>query len=1514
MQPVKSLSGEFEFLGQGDERVFRDQVLEHVTDAIFALDRGGHFVLVNRAGSEISGYPVEELIGRHFSMFFTRETLPDVVTQFQRIILGGESITHYDAEIVRKDGARRIVSLSGAPFRENGRITSVICLGQDITERKRAEQEFRESEARFQVIFEHAAIGVSLVDPQGSFLRVNQPFCDMLGYTREELLCKTFMDITHPDDVARDLADRAKDLGKGGDTYVLEKRYLRKDGTLIWAELSGSMIRDANGQAAYYVGVIKDITESKRMFEALRAGEERFRNLTESTSDWIWEVDAGGVYRYVSPQVKKLLGYEPEAVLGKTPFDFMPADEAGRVRELFRAFAGQHKPFAALENKNLHKDGHVVVLETSGVPFFDAAGRLLGYRGIDRDITARQQAQQTLRASEERFRATFEEAAVGMALADLQGRLLRVNRRFCDILGYAREELLQKTILDITHPEDLDRNLPDHIRLSGHDTFSRPIEKRYLRKDGSVVWGELSGSLVRDAGGQPAYYIGVINDVSERQRMQQELEFRNTILSTQQETSPDGILVADGQGKMISFNRRFAEIWGIPQAILDSRSDEAGLKWALDKLVDPEAFLARIKYLYGHPQEKSSEEIALKDGRILERYSAPMFGPDGNYYGRVWYFRDITGRKQADKALHDSMEHTLGLLNSMAEGAYGVDIHGNCTFVNRAFLRILGYQSADEVLGKHMHDLIHHTRSDGKPNPLSECKIYSAYESRKPVNVSDEIFWCKDGAAISVEYWSYPIVTDDTVTGAIVTFIDVTERKQAEVALRDTSESLERLLNSMAEGVYGVDIQGNCTFVNRAFLRTLGYQSADEVLGKHMHELIHHSHPDGSCYPSSECRMYLAYQTGKMTNASDEVFWRKDGNSIPVEYWSRPILTDGMVTGAMATFIDITERKRQEAMLTGEKRVLEMLARGAALPEALQALAGVYEAQYPDRRLCVISLLDANGTRLRVGAAPSLSADLRQAIDGIPAGPHDGFGEGGEREMVTVSDIMSDPKCATIRDGALRYGLRACWTKPIISAKGVRLGVFSVYIRESSRPTPADRELLERSCQLVGIAIEKHRDQELLATMAFYDSLTGLPNRVLLQDRLRQTMIEADRHERLVALMFMDLDRFKNINDTLGHEMGDVLLQKVAKRLQECVRAGDTVARPGGDEFILVLADVAHVDDVSRVAQKIIDAFSLPFELGGRDFYVTCSIGVTLYPFDDRDIETLYRNADAAMYHAKDEGRNNFQLYSAEMNAQSYKRLTLEYALRRGLERDEFRLHYQPQVDLASGRIIGAEALIRWQHPELGLVSPLDFIPLAEETGLIVPIGEWVLRQACAQARAWQEAGLEPVRVAVNLSARQFRQAQLFETITATLQQTGLAPEWLEVEVTESLMMHDINRTIEVLNGLEQRGISVALDDFGTGYSSLSYLRRLPIDVIKIDKSFIEHIPDNADDAAIAIAIITLSKNLQRKVIAEGVETRSQVNFLRHYGCDMVQGYYYSKPVPAEDFMDLLRHGLRETD
>jgi diguanylate cyclase (GGDEF)-like protein len=440
-----------------------------------------------------------------------------------------------------------------------------------------------------------------------------------------------------------------------------------------------------------------------------------------------------------------------------------------------------------------------------------------------------------------------------------------------------------------------------------------------------------------------------------------------------------------------------------------------------------------------------------------------------------------------------------------------------------------------------------------------------------------------------------------------------------------------------------------------------------------------------------------------------------------------------------------------------------------------------------------------------------------------------------------------------------------------------------------------DRELLVRSMQY---SIERKRYQVQLEHQANYDALTGLPNRNLLHDRLRQS-VYGQRLPRAVAVVFIDLDHFKFVNDSLGHSIGDELLKAMGERLRLTLREGDTVARLGGDEFVLILNDQSSEDVIYRGMQRITAQLAEPIEIDGKELVVTCSAGISLYPQDGTDVDTLLKNADAAMYRAKEHGRNNFQFYTAEMNERVNERLALENALRRAIERNELLLHYQQRVDLRTGAIIGAEALVRWMHPEWGLVRPARFIPLAEETGLIVPIGEFVLREACRQARAWLDQGLKPGVVSVNLSARQFRQEGLVRLASRVLEETGLDPRHLEMELTESTVMHNVDAAIATLQGLKSLGIALSVDDFGTGYSSLAYLKNLPIDKLKIDRSFVRDIGagTDANEGVLAQAIISLGHNLHLHVVAEGVETDAQVRFLRKHKCDEVQGFFYGEPV-----------------
>jgi diguanylate cyclase (GGDEF)-like protein/PAS domain S-box-containing protein len=434
-----------------------------------------------------------------------------------------------------------------------------------------------------------------------------------------------------------------------------------------------------------------------------------------------------------------------------------------------------------------------------------------------------------------------------------------------------------------------------------------------------------------------------------------------------------------------------------------------------------------------------------------------------------------------------------------------------------------------------------------------------------------------------------------------------------------------------------------------------------------------------------------------------------------------------------------------------------------------------------------------------------------------------------------------------------------------------------------------------------------------MSYLAQHDSLTDLPNRILLNDRLTQAMALAHRHRQKLAVLFLDVDRFKHINDSLGHAIGDRLLQSVAQRLLACVRSTDTVSRQGGDEFVILLAEVTHPQDAAISADKILLALSTPHRIDQHDLHVTASIGIVTYPDDGTEVETLVKNADFAMYHAKDSGRNNYQFFKKDMNVRAVERQSLESGLRHAIERQEFVLHYQPKINLETGASIGVEALIRWRHPQRGLVPPEQFIPIAEECGFIVPIGRWVLREACRQARAWQNAGLPPVRIAINISAVELRAKDFVAGVRAILTETCLEPCYLELELTETFLMQDSKSTAAVLQALKDLGVQLALDDFGTGYSSLSYLKRFPIDTLKIDRSFVRDLTTDADDASIVSAVISMGKSLHMRVVAEGVETREQLAFLQEQGCPEGQGFYFSKPVAAGELTQLLGRRVAET-
>jgi diguanylate cyclase (GGDEF)-like protein len=511
------------------------------------------------------------------------------------------------------------------------------------------------------------------------------------------------------------------------------------------------------------------------------------------------------------------------------------------------------------------------------------------------------------------------------------------------------------------------------------------------------------------------------------------------------------------------------------------------------------------------------------------------------------------------------------------------------------------------------------------------------------------------------------------------------------------------------------------------------------------------------------------------------------------------------------------------------------------------------------------------------------------------------------------NDYLADPRGAMFHESLRSDGASAVAAFPLFN-RGQPIGILLFCAAEKDAFTPGSVDLLQRLADNIAFALdnfdradEKTRADERIEYLASHDSLTGLPNRDMFNRLLHSAMADAWRRQLQFALLFIDLDRFKIINDSLGHEAGDALLAEIASRLRQNLGSRDIVARLGGDEFVVILEHSVERGDIEGIARKLLAAVGQPIQLSGHECHATASIGIAMFPEHGSDVHTLTKNADMAMYLAKEDGKNNFRFFTKEVKMQSIERLTLENCLRQALARNEFSLHYQPKVDLATGQITGVEALLRWTHAEHGMLPPGQFIPLAEETGLIVPIGRWVLREACAQNMAWQRRGLRPVSMAVNLSPRQFIDENLLQDIDEALAVSGMSPVLLQIEVTESMMMRDVSRAIRVLDAIQSRGNRIAIDDFGTGYSSMSLMKQFPIDTIKIDRSFVRDLPDDTEDQAIAQAIISMGRALGMTIVAEGVETVEQETFLRAHGCDEMQGFLFSRPLPPEGLADLLR-------
>ena len=1434
-------------------------IIEDIFDGYFETDLSGNFTFVNEALCKIHGYPKKELLGMNNRQYTDPENSKKAFRAFNKIFKSGKTGNVFDYEIIRKDGTKRQIEVSASLKKDSaGKPIGFQGITRDITERKQIAENLRQSEERYKNIIENMQEGYFELDLNGVYTFVNEANCRLLGYTKEELIGMQARQHMPDENNFKKIDQCYREIYRTGiPVKTLEVFSVKKDGTQVIYDTSVTLIRDAKGNPVGFRGVSRDITVRKTMEERLRQSEERYRSIIEQMADGYFETDLNGKFTFVNDAECRITSYPREELIGNDSRLF--ADKA-YYKKMYRLFVDVYKtdkPITAYDVELTTKDGKRAIHEISVSLMKNKNGEIIGFRGISRDVTERKLAEEALRQSEEKYRTIIESINDAYYETDLSGNLIFMNDILCKHRGYTREELTGKNSRMFQDDVNFKKTVEFYTEIYKTGVPSI-LEMECVKKDGTKGIYELSLSLIRDKDGKKTGFRGISRDITKRKQMENLLKESEEKYRTILEEMNDGYFEVDLTGKYTFITETNARLLATtPEKLLGKDSSEYMVKEDIPLV---RGAFNKI-YKTGKPERNITYRALHKDGTIgiAELSGFPRKDEKGNIIGFRGIARDITERKQMEEALRQSEEKYRNILYSIQEGYFELDLAGDYTFVNDANCRLLGY-SRDEIIG--MNTRQHMPYED---NYKKASQAYTKlFLTGKPIE-SLEIF--------SVKKDGTPVIYETSVTliknaqGKAIGFRgvsrDITQRKNMEEALRQSEERYRSIIENMTDGYFEVDLYGNFTYLNDAQCQNLGY-TREELIG-----MSYKKYADEKISKELAHLFYKIYKTEIPVKSYDLSFIRKDGtrayNEISVTVLKN---AKGEIIGFRGIARDITERKQmEESLRQSEERyrtVIEQIEDGYFETDLRGNFTFVNEAESRNLGYTGEELIGMN--RHQYTDEKNVKALFRLFNNvyktGIPVKTH-------EVELIK-------------KDGAIAYNEIS--VNLIRNKNGEAIGFRGI-----------SRDITERK-----------RQQEKIHYLATHDSLTGLPNRMMLNQLLSHAINAAKRHNRKLAVFFIDLDRFKIINDMLGHEAGDRLLQEIALRFRQALRSMDIVARMGGDEFVVLIEEIENCEQISTVAHKLMAEAAKPFSLMSEEFRVTASIGISIYPKDGETEQSLLKNADIAMYFAKEEGKNNFQFYSKDIKSHSIEKLSIETQLRFALERNELFLMYQAKVDFKTALITGVEALLRWNNPTLGAITPLQFIPVAEETGLIVPIGRWVLNTACGQNIAWQKEGLPPVCTSVNLSLRQLLDEHLLYDIENALKNSGLSPSLLELEITESMIMHNPGRMISVLGKIKELGVRLAIDDFGTGYSSLAQLKHLPVNTLKVDRSIIHKIPEKTEDKAIAEAIIAMGKTLSLKVVTEGVETKEQMEFLKQLPCDEMQGFYFSKPLMPDKFANLL--------
>jgi diguanylate cyclase (GGDEF)-like protein/PAS domain S-box-containing protein len=1046
-------------------------------------------------------------------------------------------------------------------------------------------------------------------------------------------------------------------------------------------------------------------------------------------------------------------------------------------------------------------------------------------------------------------------AGVGIYIVQ-NGKFIYVSQLYQKLTGYSEAELIGTHSLNNIYPDDIEMVREEAIKCLKGKSFE-PYEYRFVNKEDKVMW--VLETITPVVYKEERATLGSFMDITERRKIEETMHQSEDRYRTILDEMADAYFEVDLAGNYTFVNDACCRHLGYPREELIGTTFRGQMaKEEIDVVFNAFNKIFRT----GKPLKVISYKVVRKDGTtgFTEMTGFPLKNQQGEVVGFRGVGHDITERRQMEEYLRQSEERYRTIIENIQDGYFEVDLAGTFTFFNESLREIHGYPK-EELMG------MNHRQYADKENAK---KVFDAFNEIYKTGITGSIFEYeiirKDGTRRQVEV-SATLIKDSSVKpiGFRGTTRDVTERKQAEETTHQSAERYRTILDEMEDGYFEVDLAGNFIFINDAGCRLLGY-SKEELLGTSFRG--HLNKEDLEIVYNAFGKIY---STGKPERGISYRAIRKDGTTGFAEIAGFPLQNQKReIIGFRGIGREITERKQaEEALRQSEERYRTII-------EAMEEwyfetdLAGNVTF-FNDIFANVLGYSQKELTGLNFQ-----SFVKKEESDSVYRLFNQVFKTGKTTKNFPYEFIHTDGT--------------------VTSAE------FSIFPKR-------DKEGTVYGFRGVGHDItERKHAEEKIQYQATHDALTGLPNRLMFSQLLNQAIKSARRYKRQFAVLFIDLDRFKIINDTMGHDAGDQLLQEIAARLKQTLRAVDITARLGGDEFVILIEEVSDSSHVSTVAHKIITSIIKPLTIMMQECRITASIGISIYPKDAEDEQSLMKNADMAMYLAKEEGKNNYQFYSEDVQSKSLERLSIETNLRFALERNELSLHYQAKLDFKTNVITGVEALLRWQNPNLGSVTPTQFIPVAEESGLIIPIGRWVMRAACAQNVAWQRQGLPPVCMAVNLSLRQLTDDNLIDDIRTALNDSGMAPNLLELEITESMVMHNPARMISILAKIKSLGVRLAIDDFGTGYSSLAQIKHFPIDTLKVDRSFIRNIPQDVEDKAITEAIIAMGKTLSLTVVAEGVETQEQLDFLREHSCDEMQGFYFSKPIVPDKFADLLRN------